>query len=127
MRRRTYYQRDGFSHSHDTQGEEARKGANRCGDKTATMPLRTSTRAQKRAHRIAAERRHNRQARQTEGRQCQAACFGPAPRSIATMTHRPFGTTLRFHLGLRRPRRAGRAATGTARVWLPCVSLECQS
>ncbi len=33
--------------------------ADRCGDKTAMMPLRTTTRAQNRAHRIAAERHHN--------------------------------------------------------------------
>jgi hypothetical protein len=31
-------------------------GADRCGDRTAMMPLRTTTRAQNRAHRIAAER-----------------------------------------------------------------------
>jgi hypothetical protein len=54
-------------------------GADRCSDKTVMMPLRTSTRAQNRAHRIAAERRHNRQARQAERRQRQAAYFGPAP------------------------------------------------
>jgi hypothetical protein len=35
----------------------------RCGDRTAMVPLRTTTRAQNRAARIAAERRHNRQAR----------------------------------------------------------------
>lgn len=35
----------------------------RCGDRTAMMPLRAVTRAQNRAHRIAAERRHNRQTR----------------------------------------------------------------
>jgi|SRR5271163_2277312 len=35
-----------------------------CADKTAMMPLRNSTRAQNRAHRIAAERSHNRQTRQ---------------------------------------------------------------
>lgn len=34
--------------------------ADRCGDRTAMMPLRGSTRAQNRAHRIAAERRRNR-------------------------------------------------------------------
>ena len=53
--------------------------AERCGDKTAMMPLRTTTRTQNRAHYIAAERRHNRQARQAEGRQRQAAYIGPAP------------------------------------------------
>jgi hypothetical protein len=54
-------------------------GADRCGDKTVMMPLRTSTRAQNRAHRIAAERRHTRQARPATLRQRQAAYFGPAP------------------------------------------------
>jgi hypothetical protein len=54
-------------------------GVDRCGDKTVMMPLRTSTRAQNRARRIAAERRHNRQARRAEGQQCQGAYFGPAP------------------------------------------------
>jgi Domain of unknown function (DUF222) len=39
-------------------------GIERCGDKTAMMPLRTTTRAQNRAHRIAAERRHNQRIRQ---------------------------------------------------------------
>jgi hypothetical protein len=37
--------------------------AERCGERTAMMPLRTKTRAQNRAHRIATERRHNRQTR----------------------------------------------------------------
>lgn len=37
--------------------------AERCGDRTAMMPLRTTTRAQNRAHRIATERRHNRDIR----------------------------------------------------------------
>jgi Domain of unknown function (DUF222)/HNH endonuclease len=35
----------------------------RCGDRTAMMPLRTRTRAQNRARRIATERHHNRQTR----------------------------------------------------------------
>jgi hypothetical protein len=38
--------------------------ADRCGDKTALMPLRTRTRSQNRANRIATERRHNRQHRE---------------------------------------------------------------
>ena len=37
--------------------------ADRCGEKTAMMPLRKTTRAQKRAHDIAVERHRNRQAR----------------------------------------------------------------
>lgn len=47
----------------------------RCGDRTAMMPLRARTRAQHRAHRIATERHHNRRAR-------SGACTtqaGPAP------------------------------------------------
>ncbi|WP_293334078.1 HNH endonuclease signature motif containing protein [Mycobacterium sp.] len=39
-------------------------GRQRCADKTATMPLRTSTRAQNRARYVKAERRLNRQSRQ---------------------------------------------------------------
>lgn len=38
----------------------APRTARRCGDRAAMMPLRTTTRAQNRAQRIAAERRHNR-------------------------------------------------------------------
>ncbi len=38
-------------------------GAERCGERTAMMPLRTRTRAQNRAHRVATEKRHNREAR----------------------------------------------------------------
>ena len=49
--------------------------AERCGQRTAMMPLRTRTRAQNRAHRIATERQHNRHARLTT----QAAQTGPAP------------------------------------------------
>jgi hypothetical protein len=41
----------------------AAPGPEHCGDRTAMMPLRTSTRAQSRAHRIAAERRHSRRIR----------------------------------------------------------------
>ena len=46
-------------------------GVEPCGDRTVRMPLRTSTRSQNRATRIAAERGHNRQARH--------AYAGPAP------------------------------------------------
>jgi Domain of unknown function (DUF222) len=50
--------------------------ADRCADRTAMMPLRTTTtRAENRAHRIAAERQHNRQARLA----AQVAQTGPAP------------------------------------------------
>jgi len=37
--------------------------AQRCGNRTAMMPLRTTTRAQNRAHRVTVERRHNRDIR----------------------------------------------------------------
>ncbi len=47
--------------------------------RTAMMPKRTRTRAQNRAHRIATERRHNREARQAERRERQEAYSGPAP------------------------------------------------
>jgi hypothetical protein len=47
----------------------------RCSDRTAMMPLRTRTRAQNRAQRIATERRHNRQTRLAT----QAARARPAP------------------------------------------------
>ncbi len=48
----------------------------RCGGyRTAMMPLRTTTRAQNRAHRIAVERRRNRQTRLT----AEAAQIGPLP------------------------------------------------
>ena len=49
--------------------------AQRCSDRTAMMPLRTKTRTQNRAHRIATERRHNRQARQA----AYTTQAGPAP------------------------------------------------
>jgi Domain of unknown function (DUF222) len=42
----------------------AEPGVERCGNRTAMMPLRTTTRAENRAHYIAAERRHNRQRRE---------------------------------------------------------------
>ncbi|KKC02463.1 hypothetical protein AWC17_25950 [Mycobacterium nebraskense] len=47
----------------------------RCGERTAMMPLRTRTRAQNRARRIATERHHNRQLRLAT----QPAPRGPAP------------------------------------------------
>jgi hypothetical protein len=42
-----------------------RIGTDRCGDRTAMMPLRKTTRAQNRAHRVAVERAHNRDARES--------------------------------------------------------------
>jgi hypothetical protein len=53
-----------------------------CGDRTAMMPTRRRTRAQDRAERIAAERRHNRDARKgrrAEGPRAAASISGPAP------------------------------------------------
>jgi len=43
------------------------------------MPKRARTRAQDCAARIATQRRHNREARQSKGQQRQEAYFGPAP------------------------------------------------
>ncbi|BBZ44730.1 hypothetical protein [Mycobacterium parmense] len=48
----------------------------RCGERTAMMPKRKRTRAQNRAHYIATERRHNRQARQVPERQTATCDFG---------------------------------------------------
>ncbi|OBF69067.1 hypothetical protein A5753_22425 [Mycobacterium sp. 852002-51971_SCH5477799-a] len=50
-----------------------------CGDRTVMMPTRRRTRAQDRAHRVAAERRQNHQARRAKRREREAAYFGPAP------------------------------------------------
>jgi hypothetical protein len=49
--------------------------AERCGDRTAMMPQRRRTRAQNRAHRIATERNHHRQARLAT----QTAHLAPQP------------------------------------------------
>jgi hypothetical protein len=57
---------------------EAASPANYSAERSAMMPKRTRTRAHNRAHRIAAERRHNRQAR-TIGRDQQVSHVGPAP------------------------------------------------
>jgi hypothetical protein len=52
--------------------------AERCGERTAIMPLRTTTRAQNRAHRIATERRPNHEAR--AARRAEHPSYGgPAP------------------------------------------------
>jgi Domain of unknown function (DUF222) len=50
----------------------------RCGERTAMMPLRTKTRAQNRAARIATERRHNRETRLAR-KAARPSYFGPAP------------------------------------------------
>jgi hypothetical protein len=52
-----------------------------CGDRTAMMPKRRRTRAQNRAHRIATERRQNRNARQAR-RTESSSYVGPAPPDI---------------------------------------------
>ena len=49
-----------------------------CGERTAMMPRRRRTRRQDRAHRIAAERRQNHQAR-TSRRTDRQSYLGPAP------------------------------------------------
>jgi hypothetical protein len=54
---------------------DAIPGRRRCGDRAAMMPKRRRTHAQNRAAYIAAQRRHNRQLRQTR----HAALTGPAP------------------------------------------------
>jgi hypothetical protein len=54
---------------------ETAPATERRGERTAMMPLRTRTRAQNRAHRIATERHHNREARLAT----QPAQTGPAP------------------------------------------------
>jgi Domain of unknown function (DUF222) len=51
-----------------------------CGEKTALMPLRTRTRAQNRAQRIATERNHNRAARDANRKCREAVAFAPVPR-----------------------------------------------
>jgi hypothetical protein len=52
--------------------------ADYCGERAAMMPKRRRTRAQDRAARIAAERRHNRDAR-TARREEAVSFVGPAP------------------------------------------------
>ena len=57
---------------------EANPPLDYCGERTAMMPKRRRTRAQDRAARIAAERRHNRDARTTQ-RPEPVSFVGPAP------------------------------------------------
>jgi hypothetical protein len=54
--------------------------AERCGERTVMMPLRTTTRAQNRAHRIATERRQNHNARTARCGE-HLSYVGPAPPS----------------------------------------------
>ncbi|WP_231119920.1 HNH endonuclease signature motif containing protein [Mycobacterium colombiense] len=58
---------------------EADPAPDYCADRTAMMPTRRRTRAQDRAHRVAAERRQNHEARQARRREREAAYLGPAP------------------------------------------------
>jgi len=52
----------------------------RCGERTAMMPLRTTTRAQNRARYVAEERARNRKLRAPHRQVSEAAYFGgPAP------------------------------------------------
>jgi hypothetical protein len=48
-----------------------------CGERTAMMPKRRRTRAQDRAHRVAAERRQNREAREARRKDWESCHFGP--------------------------------------------------
>ncbi|OBH90965.1 HNH endonuclease signature motif containing protein [Mycobacterium sp. E2733] len=52
-------------------------GPERCGQRRAMMPLRTRTRDQNRAQRIATERHHNRMAREARQSPCEAYTFEP--------------------------------------------------
>jgi hypothetical protein len=63
----------------DLQAPRSGPTTDHCGERTAMMPRRRRTRQQDRAHRVAAERRQNHQARTT--RQAQRLSYlGPAPR-----------------------------------------------
>jgi hypothetical protein len=57
----------------------ARVPDDRCRERAAMMPTRRRTRAQNRAHRIEAERRQNRNAREARHDQWVTTYFGPAP------------------------------------------------
>lgn len=61
----------------------------RCGERTAMMPTRRRTRAQNRAHRIAAERRQNQRAREARRQRWEDAYFANFPLSETTTTRRP--------------------------------------
>src|SRR5262249_31755108 len=57
---------------------EAEPPSDYCAERTAMMPKRRRTRAQDRAHRVATERRHNRDARMAR-QKGRPSYFGPAP------------------------------------------------
>jgi hypothetical protein len=63
--------------------------ADRCGDKTAMVPLRTTIRVHNHAHRIAAERQHNRMARTTREKCCERG-FSALPNASADEEPPPF-------------------------------------
>ena len=64
-----------------------------CAERTAMMPKRRRTRAQNRAHRIATERRHNREARKRAERIASLAISVRATPSV-TGSRRPSRTVL---------------------------------
>ncbi len=64
--------------------------SDRCADRGVMMPKRRRTRAQNRAKYIAAERKHNRQAREARRRTDEAARFGPAPSGSGADEPPPF-------------------------------------
>ncbi|MFZ1178404.1 MAG: DUF222 domain-containing protein, partial [Mycobacterium sp.] len=56
---------------------EADPPADYCGQRSAMMPTRRRTRAQNRAHRVAAERQHNQMAREARQKHSETCYFGP--------------------------------------------------
>jgi hypothetical protein len=62
----------------DVQAPQSGTAIEHCGDRTSMMPRRSRTRRQDRAHRVAAERRQNHQAR-TVRRSESMSYPGPAP------------------------------------------------
>jgi hypothetical protein len=62
----------------DVRAPELNRPTDYCGDRTAMMPRRRRTRAQNRTHRVATERRQNREARMSR-RTHRPSYFGPAP------------------------------------------------
>jgi hypothetical protein len=62
----------------DVRTPELNRPVDHCGERVAMMPRRSRTRRQDRAHRVAAERRQNHQARTTR-RTDRLRYFGPAP------------------------------------------------
>jgi hypothetical protein len=73
----------------DVQAPRSGPPTDHCKDRTAMMPRRRRTRAQDRAHRIAAERRQNHRARTTR-RTDHLSYLGPAPPSDSDDDPPPF-------------------------------------